>query len=636
VKHLFRAARFLKDYRWIAIGAFVCLLLGNAANLIQPQFTRLIVDRGIREQNMTIVVWMSVAMIAFAILRSVLTFLQGAAMARTAQGMAYDMRNQIYAKLHALPFSYHDQAQTGQLMTRATSDVDMVQRFIGQGFLMTVGALVMMVGSLVFLFVTNWQLSLVMLVIVPVSFGVFMSVARRIRPMFKLVQERLSALNTVLQESLAGVRVVKAFVREPYEAKRFADANQELYDINIEIAKTMTFLFPMVFFISNIATLAVYWIGGSQVIRGDLSLGEMMSFANYMLMAFWPMLMVTMVVTMISQAGASAERIFEVLDTVSVVADRPGAKPLPAIEGRVRFENVVFQYFERGDHVLDDVSFEAQPGQVIALLGATGSGKSTVVNLLPRFYDVAGGRVTIDGLDVRDVTIESLRSQIGTVFQETTLFAGTIRENIAFGRPDATMEDVVAAAQAAEAHDFITAFPNGYDTDVAERGVTLSGGQKQRIAIARALLLDPRVLILDDSTSSVDFQTEQRIQGALKRLMEGRTSFVIAQRIATVLNADQILVLDKGKIAAHGVHEELMESSELYAEIYTSQLLEDTEFDGRPEARQPAGVRGPPEMRERMRHRHGQMPGGGQPPWGERPGPGGRPAPDGRPRKEDD
>jgi ATP-binding cassette subfamily B multidrug efflux pump len=326
---------------------------------------------------------------------------------------------------------------------------------------------------------------------------------------------------------------------------------------------------------------------------------------------------------MISQAGASAERIFEVLDTKSEVTDKLDAKPLPEIEGRVRFENVTFFYFEHGDPVLDDVSFEAQPGQVIALLGATGSGKSTIVNLIPRFYDVSDGRVTIDGLDVRDVTIESLRSQIGTVFQETTLFAGTIRENIAFGRPEASMEEVIAAAKAAEAHDFIESFPNGYETNVAERGVTLSGGQKQRIAIARALLLDPRVLILDDSTSSVDFETEQRIQEALKRLMEGRTSFVIAQRIATVLNADQILVLDKGKIVAQGIHEELMERSEIYAEIYYSQLLQDTELSGSPEGVSPVRV---PEqaMYAGMTHRGGR-PRGGMPPgrWSPRGGPSG-------------
>jgi ATP-binding cassette subfamily B protein len=388
----------------------------------------------------------------------------------------------------------------------------------------------------------------------------------------------LATLNTVLQESLAGVRVIKAFVREPYEAQRFSDANQELYDINIRISRTMAFIFPMIFFIANIATLAVYWIGGGQVIRGDLSLGEMLSFANYMMMAFFPMLMVTMVIAMISQAGASAERIFEVLDAQSEVVEKPDARPLPAVQGEIEFEDVSFRYFESGDLVLDGVSFKAAPGQVIALLGATGSGKSTIINLIPRFYDVTGGQVTINGVDVRDATIESLRSQIGIVFQETTLFAGTIRENIAFGRPDASMEEIVAAAKAAEADDFVTNFPDGYETDVGERGVTLSGGQKQRVAIARALLLNPHILILDDSTSSVDLETELRIQKALERLMQGRTSFVIAQRIATVVNADQILVLDRGKIVAKGVHEELMNESEIYAEIYSSQLLQDTEL----------------------------------------------------------
>jgi ATP-binding cassette subfamily B multidrug efflux pump len=292
-------------------------------------------------------------------------------------------------------------------------------------------------------------------------------------------------------------------------------------------------------------------------------------------MAFWPMLGVTMIITMISQAGASAERIFEVLDAQSEVVEKPGASALPQAQGKVAFENVSFRYFGSGDLVLADVSFEAEPGQVIALLGATGSGKSTIINLIPRFYDVSEGKVLIDGVDVRDVTIESLRSQIGIVFQETTLFAGTIRENIGFGRIDATQQEIEAAAQAAEAHDFIVEFPEGYETAVGERGVTLSGGQKQRVAIARALLLNPHILILDDSTSSVDLETEYRIQKALSRLMEGRTSFVIAQRIATVLNADQILVLDKGRIVARGVHEELLRDSEIYADIYYSQLLPD-------------------------------------------------------------
>jgi ATP-binding cassette subfamily B multidrug efflux pump len=329
---------------------------------------------------------------------------------------------------------------------------------------------------------------------------------------------------------------------------------------------------PLIFLIANLALLAVYWIGGYQAIAGNLSVGRLVAFASYMLMAFFPMLMLGMIMAMISQAGASAERVFEILDARSEVVEQPDAVELSAIQGQVAFERVSFRYFRGGELVLKDVDFTAEPGQTVALLGATGSGKSTIVALIPRFYDVTDGRVTVGGYDVRDVTLDSLRRQIGVVLQETTLFSGTIHENIAFGRPEASFEEVAAAAQAAEAHDFITSFPDGYETMVGERGVTLSGGQKQRVAIARALLLDPRILILDDATSSVDYETEYRIQQALERLMEGRTSFVIAQRIATVLNADQILVLDRGEIVARGRHEELLEGSPIYAEIYCSQL----------------------------------------------------------------
>jgi ATP-binding cassette subfamily B multidrug efflux pump len=579
VKHLLRAGKFLKEYKWLVIGAFFSLLIANGAMLVQPQFTRLIVDQGIANQNMSLVIWMALAMVGLAAARALFSFLQGALMARTAQGIAFDLRNQLYAKIQALSFSYHDRAQTGQLMTRATSDVDMVQRFVGQGFLMMVGAAIMMLGSLTFLFITNWQLSLATLAIVVFTFSVFGTIASRIRPLFKVVQERLAALNVVLQENLSGIRVVKAFVREPYELERYTAANQELYDINIRLGRIFSVFMPMIFMTASMAVLSVYWIGGSQVIRGTLTVGEMLSFVGYMMMSFFPMLMITMIITMLSQAGASAERIFEVLDAQSEVVEKADASALPDVQGTVAFEGVSFRYFEHGDPVLDNVSFEAMPGQVVALLGATGSGKSTVINLIPRFYDVTEGQVTLDGMDVRDVTVESLRSQIGIVFQETTLFAGTIQENIAFGRPDATQAEIESAARAAEAHDFIVEFPDAYETLVGERGVTLSGGQKQRVAIARALLLNPRILILDDSTSSVDLETEYRIQQALDRLMEGRTSFVIAQRIATVLNADQILVLDKGKVVARGVHEELMENSEIYADIYYSQLIGDTDFE---------------------------------------------------------
>jgi ATP-binding cassette subfamily B multidrug efflux pump len=366
--------------------------------------------------------------------------------------------------------------------------------------------------------------------------------------------------------------VVKAFAREPYEAQRYALANQKLFDLNLVVGRLFAGAIPLIFLLANLALLAVYWVGGLQTIAGNLSVGRLVAFTNYMMMAFFPMLMLGMIMAMISQAGASAERVFEILDAQSEVVEKPDAIELGSIQGRVAFENVGFHYFSGGELVLQDVSFTAEPGQTVALLGVTGSGKSTIVALVPRFYDVTDGRVTIDGHDVRDVTLESLRRQIGVVLQETTLFSGTIRDNIAFGQPDALLEDVIAAATAAEAHDFVMDFADGYETVVGERGVTLSGGQKQRVAIARALLLDPRILILDDATSSVDYETEYRIQQALERLMEGRTSFVIAQRIATVLNADQILVLDRGEIVARGTHEELMETSPIYVEIYCSQL----------------------------------------------------------------
>ncbi len=347
---------------------------------------------------------------------------------------------------------------------------------------------------------------------------------------------------------------------------------------------------PFIFLIASLGQAAILYFGGTAIIQGSLTIGEWQKFSLYLMYVFFPMGQLGFIINLMSQAAASAQRIFEILDTKNDVENNPGAIELKKIRGDVQFDQVTFRYFKGGEPVLNHVSFQAKPGQTVALLGATGSGKTTIINLLPRFYDVSEGRVLIDGHDVRHVTLESLRSQIGIVLQESTLFAGTIRDNIAFGRPDASLEEVIAVAKAAAAHDFITEFPQGYDTPVGERGSTLSGGQKQRIAIARALLMDPRILILDDSTSSVDLATEFRIQQALDRLMKGRTSFVIAQRISTVLNADQILVLDKGEIVARGTHEELLESSEIYAEIYTSQLIGDKELEMPPVATESAGV----------------------------------------------
>ncbi len=570
-----RALRFLSSYKLEAVGAFISLLLGTFGGLIVPRLTQVVIDEGISAGALNVIIWGAVGIVIAALVAALFTFVRGYLAAKASQGVAYDLRNALYMHIQRLSFSYHDRAQTGQLLTRATSDVELVRMFIGTGLLQLASALLMMIGSLILLFRINWQLTLMTLPVMLLVFGVFGLFAGRGRPLFIQVQQKLGRLNTVLQENLAGVRVVKAFARERWEGERFGLTNLELRDAGLRVGRMFAFVIPLIFTIANLGTLTVVWGGGYQVIADRLTIGELVAFQSYLMMTMFPMIMLGMIIMAVSQAGAGAERIFEILDTEVEVTDRPDAAELPPIEGRVEFENVTFRYFRDQEPVLNGVSFIAEPGQTVALFGATGSGKSTVINLIPRFYDVSEGRVTLDGRDVRDVTLESLRHQIGIVLQETVLFGGTIRENIAYGRPDATEEEITAAAQAAEAHDFIMSFPDGYDTAVGERGVTLSGGQKQRIAIARALLVDPRILILDDSTSSVDMETEYRIQQALERLRGGRTSFVIAQRISTVQSADLVVVLDAGEVAAIGTHQELLERSPIYAEIYCSQLEDD-------------------------------------------------------------
>jgi ATP-binding cassette subfamily B protein len=518
--------------------------------------------------------------VAFALIRAVFSFVQAFMAEQTSQGIAFDMRNEIFAKIQRLSFSYYDQNQTGQLMIRATDDVEKVRLFMAQGLVIAAQAFLLLIAALAVLFLTNWRLTLWVLPLLPLAVVLFMIFGGISQPLFVAVQRRLSALNTILQENLAGIKVVKAFAREPYEEQRFDAAATALMDQQLKVSRTFSFLFPLIFLMAQIGQAAILYFGGQQILGGTLNLGEYQKFSLYLVYVFFPLGQLGFIISLMAQASASAARVFEILDAKSDIVERPDAVALPPIQGRVEFRNVTFRYLGSGDPVLRDVSFTAEPGQTIALLGATGSGKTTIINLIPRFYDVSEGAVLIDGHDLREVTLDSLRSQIGIVLQETNLFSGTIRDNIAFGRPDASLEQVVAAAKAASAHDFITSFPQGYDTPVGERGATLSGGQKQRIAIARALLLDPHLLILDDSTSSVDLQTEYHIQKALDNLMKGRTSFVIAQRISTVVNADQILVLEKGQVVARGTHEELMEQSPIYAEIYSSQLVEDVTVTG--------------------------------------------------------
>lgn len=435
-----------------------------------------------------------------------------------------------------------------------------------------------MIGTLVIMYWMNWVLALVITAVIPFIGVIMLNFIRKIMPASRSVQRKLGGLNTILQENLAGMRVVKAFARERYERDRYLDQNKELLHENINLVKLFSSIFPLVFFIANLGVVAVVWIGGNQVIGEQITLGELVAFNGYLMFLLMPMFMLGMIGASLSRAEASSERIFEVIDARSDIEDLPGAAPLGVVQGKVVFEDVCFRYIGGESNVLDGVTFRAEPGMTVAILGKTGSGKSTIINLIPRFYDVTGGRVTIDGVDVRDVTIESLRQNIGIVLQETTLFSGTIRENIAYGRPEASLEDVIAAAQAAQAHEFIATLPYGYDAQIGERGIGLSGGQRQRIAIARALLVDPQILIMDDSTSAVDAETEYKIQMALDRLMHGRTSFVIAQRISTVRNADLILLLEDGKLADTGRHEELMRTSELYAEILETQFGERAEL----------------------------------------------------------
>ena len=603
-----RALRYLRRYPGLASGAALALIIATAAQLVVPQLVQRIIDtivnnavnqgilslpaniQALAAQRLgldltaaqaqldnapSVLITATLIIVLFAVARGVFAFGQNFMSQALSESIAFDLRNDLFAKIQRLSFSYHDRNRTGQLMIRATDDVERLRVFIGQGLLMGLQALILLGGTLVILLLTNFRLTLVVLPILPLALLLFMGFGAIAQPLFREVQIRLGRVNTTLQENLAGLKVVKAFTSEAREERRFHDSIDSLMEQRIKISRVFSFLFPFIFLIANLGQAAVLYFGGRQIIEGTLTLGEWQKFSLYLIYVFIPMGQLGFIISLMAQAGASAERIFEILDAKNDVENKPGAMELSHVNGQVEFRDVTFRYFSGGEPVLQDISFVAEPGQTVALLGATGSGKSSIINLIPRFYDVTEGQVLIDGHDVRDVTLESLRQHIGIVLQETVLFSGSIRDNIAFGRPDATEEEIVAAAKAAAAHDFISGFPQGYDTPVGERGTTLSGGQKQRVAIARALLLDPHILILDDSTSSVDLNTEYEIQKALDQLMLGRTSFVIAQRISTVLNADEILVLDKGSIVARGTHEELMENSPIYADIYHSQLAED-------------------------------------------------------------
>lgn len=568
-----RLLRFLKPYRALVAVSLLCLGGTVATDLAMPRLIQAIVDQGVKQRDMHAILTISAVMIGLTLVSVALTIGNMLLAVRVSQRASADVRRELFVHIQSLSFADLDRLQTGPLLTRLTSDITQVAQLILNTMRMFVRAPLMIAGSVILMLATNWQVGLFILALVPAITFVLAYYTNQAQPRFMEVQRRLDRLNTIFQENLAGVRVVKAFVRARHENQRFAAANEELTGQSIGVGRMLAVLLPSLRFLVNLGLVAVVWFGGSQAIRGTLSVGQIIALNNYVFWLTFPLINLGMSVGFISAASASAQRIIEVLDTQPEIRDHALAAKLPASRGRVALEGVSFAYGGDGHElVLKEVDLVAEPGQTVAIVGATGAGKSTLISLIPRFYDASGGRVTLDGIDVRELSLDSLRAQVGIVLQESVLFTGTIRDNIRYGRPDATDEQVVAAAKAAQAHDFIMALPDGYDTLVGQRGVNLSGGQKQRLAIARALLLEPRVLVMDDSTSSVDLETESKIQEALGPFMAGRTTIVVAQRISTVLAADKIVVLDRGRVAACGSHTELLAASPLYREICESQL----------------------------------------------------------------
>jgi len=587
MRPLFRSVAYVRRYWRLAMLAFASLLSATFLSLFVPQILKAVIDRGMPRLTLRpdehmlfpfpaprpdLIFVAALLLLGLSLIRAAVAFGQRFFGERLSQYISYDMRDDFYRKVLKLPFSYHDRSHMGQVITRAITDVDAIRMFIAQGLMESLNIVLLFVGVVGAMLTLSVPLTLVSLIPLPMI-GISAAYMGAIQvKRWKAIMDGLSGLSNMLEENAVGITVLRAFNREPIEAARWGVTNQDLFRAQIRFTETWSTFFPaMAFFVACCTGLMLLY-GGPKVIDGEISIGTIVALNGYILMLALPVQRLGFVIQQLSSASSSARRVFEILDEPVTLDDKPNARALPRIEGHVRFEHAGLRYRENGPEALHDVNFEAHPNQVIGIVGPTGGGKTSLINLIPRFYDVTEGRVTIDGQDVRDVTLYSLRSQIGMVLQETLLFTATIRENIAFGRPDATLEEVIAAAKAADAHGFISEMPEGYDTRIGERGVTLSGGQRQRLAIARALLLDPRILILDDSTSSVDTRTENSIQEALKRLMAGRLTFIIAQRLSSIRHADTILVVDQGRIVQQGTHDALTQQDGLYREIYREQM----------------------------------------------------------------
>ena len=564
---------------WLwTVGAIACLGLSTGFALLVPWLLGWAINTGLQHGQFNQLLFATVTILGASALRGLFAYGQGYLGQALSNLVAYDLRNTLYDHLQTLDFSFHDESETGQLMSRLTVDIEAVRNFIPMGLLRALLAVIYFTTITVILFTVDWQLALVTMICVPIIIFLAAQVGSRLRPLWQRVQNETGVLGTIMQESLSGVRVVKAFVREKFEIEKYETKNRELRELNMAAMRLSAWNQPLMVLALNIVTVLIVWVGGIGVIGHRINLGVLVAVTQYILLLTSPVRTLGYVVTWFMRGLSGGTRIFGVMDTQPSIADAPNALTLPKIRGEVRFEKVSFAY-GNGREVLHEIDIEAKPGQVIAILGATGSGKSTILHLLPRFYDVTKGRVLVDGYDVRELTLHSLRRNIGLVLQDVFLFNATLRDNIAFGVEHATEDEIIAAAKIARVDDFAQNLSEGYDTWVGERGVTLSGGQKQRVAIARTLLLNPQILILDDSTSSVDMETEYLIQQALDAVMRGRTSFVVASRLRTIKNADQILVLDKGCIVERGTHYELIKNNGPYTRLYDLQLREQEEFE---------------------------------------------------------
>ncbi len=568
---LLRAFGYLRPHWKLTAGAYGMMFLIDGISMLSPLIISWTIDNTIDKQNPAMLSLAVGGLLLLVIIKGVFTYFEGRWTETASQNVAYDLRNELQRKITLLSFSFHDQAEAGDLLSRTIQDVERIRFLTGRATVRVIEGVVLMLITAGVMIWMNPRLGLLAIAAMPLLVYQSLRFGRKFRPLSIQIQKQLGVLTTRLEQNLREAQVVKTFAQEDAEIVRFEIENSKWFSLSALSARMQSQNMPLLNLIANIGSVIILWYGGSLVINHQLSLGELVAFTTYMGQLLSPIRHLGMVLPAITMAGASGDRIFQILDTIPAVHDEPGCRQVTFSRGKVKFDQVSFGY-GRHSEVLKGISFEAEPNQVIALLGPTGSGKTTVVNLIPRFYDPTGGSICIDGVDLREVKINSLRSQIGMVLQETTLFVGTVFENIRFGKPGATRQEVEDAARAAQAHEFILKMQHGYDTLVGEKGVTLSGGQKQRIAIARALLTDPRILILDDATSSVDSETEHLIQLALEKLMQHRTTFVIAHRLSTVQKADLILLLDKGKIVAQGRHEDLLLTSPLYNNIYHQQL----------------------------------------------------------------